>query len=74
MSLRFLGALLDAADLAIATIQRLPLLKGPAPYNRDLTGCPYDEVCARCPAACEDDVCLPEERRLFELAERHKRA
>ncbi len=37
-------------------------------------GCPYDDVCQRCPQSNDDDVCFPHERRRYErmLARRAK--
>jgi hypothetical protein len=60
-------ALLQASDLYAATVQRLGSLRAqPRP-----AGCPFDAVCQHCPASYEDDVCMPDERRAYELTLRY---
>lgn len=60
-------ALLQASDLYVATVQRLGSLKSPPRP----AGCPEDGICQHCPASYEDDVCLPDERRAYELTLRY---
>jgi hypothetical protein len=60
-------ALLQASDLYAAAVQRLGSLRAPP----RAAGCPDDAICQHCPAA-PHDVCLPDERRTYELALRYR--
>jgi hypothetical protein len=77
-------ALRVAAVAVNALSQRFPPLRSPAVLYRaqdpcvipDLPhwyGCPHDPICAGCPAAGHEDVCLPAERYIYEQSLNHRK-